>query len=78
VDKIVALIKDLHERLAMTSLTVTHDLDVGLQVSNRVAFLLGGKIIFEGESKDIEQTKDPRLLQFLKGTSGGPIKEMEV
>ncbi len=78
VDKIVALIKDLHAQMKMTSLTVTHDLDVGLQISKRVAFLLGGKIIFEGESKDIEKAQDPRLLQFLKGTSGGPIKEMEV
>ena len=78
VDKIVALIEDLHDRLSITSLTVTHDLDVGLKIANRLAFLLGGKIIFEGENKDIENTKDKRLLQFLKGSSGGPIKEMEV
>jgi len=78
VDKIVALIEDLHDRLSITTLVVTHDLDVGLKIADRLAFLLGGKIIFEGENKDIKKTSDPRLLQFLKGTSGGPIKEMEV
>lgn len=78
VDKIVSLIDDLHKRLAVTSLVVTHDLGVGLKLADRLAFLLGGKIIFEGDKKDLEKSKDKRLIQFLKGSSGGPIKEMEV
>lgn len=78
VDKIVSLIDDLHKRLAVTSLVVTHDLEVGLKLADRLAFLLGGKIIFEGDKKDLEKSKDKRLIQFLKGSSGGPIKEMEV
>ena len=78
VDKIVALIEDLHSRLSITSLVVTHDLTVGLKLADRLAFLLGGKIIFEGDKKDLEKTSDERLLQFLHGSSGGPIKEMEV
>ena len=57
---------------------VTHDLEVGLKLANRLAFLLGGRIIFEGDKKDLEVSKDERLIQFLKGSSGGPIKEMEV
>ncbi len=78
VDKIVSLIEDLHNRLAITSLVVTHDLEVGLKLANRLAFLLGGKIIFEGSKKDLQKSKDKRLIQFLEGSSGGPIKEMEV
>jgi len=78
VDKIVSLIEDLHSRLAITSLVVTHDLEVGLRLANRLAFLLGGKIIFEGNSQDLKRTDDQRLIQFLKGSSGGPIREMEV
>jgi len=78
VDKIVTLIEDLHQRLAITSVVVTHDLEVGLKLADRLAFLLGGRIIFEGDKKDLETTKDQRLIQFLKGTSGGPIREMEV
>ena len=78
VDKIVSLIEDLHNRLAMTSLVVTHDLEVGLKIADRLAFLLGGKIIFEGTKQELDNTKDERVIQFLKGSSAGPIKEMEV
>jgi len=78
VDKIVTLIEDLHQRLAITSVVVTHDLEVGLKLADRLAFLLGGRIIFEGDKKDLGKSKDERLIQFLKGTSGGPIREMEV
>ena len=78
VDKIVSLIEDLHRRLSITSLVVTHDLEVGLKIADHFAFLLGGKIIFEGNKNDLENSNDSRLIQFLKGTSGGPITEMEV
>jgi phospholipid/cholesterol/gamma-HCH transport system ATP-binding protein len=78
VDKIIALIEDLHTRLSITSLVVTHDLDVGLKLADRLAFLLGGKVIFEGDKNDLKMSKDQRLLQFMQGNSGGPIKEMEV
>ncbi len=78
VAKIVSLIEDLHRRLSITSIVVTHDLEVGLKLASRLAFLLGGKIIFEGNKIDLENAKDERLTQFLKGSSGGPIKEMEV
>ncbi|MCF7907386.1 MAG: ATP-binding cassette domain-containing protein [Candidatus Omnitrophica bacterium] len=78
VDKIVSLIEDLHRRLGITSVVVTHDLEVGLRLADRLAFLLGGKIIFEGDKEDLKNSKDDRLIQFLKGSSGGPIQEMEV
>lgn len=78
VDKIVSLIKDLHSRLAVTSIVVTHDLEAGLKLADRVAFLLGGKIIFEGKKEEVENTNDKRLIQFIAGASGGPIREMEV
>ncbi len=57
VDKIVTLIEDLHQRLAITSVVVTHDLEVGLKLADRLAFLLGGRIIFEGDKKDLEKLK---------------------
>ncbi len=78
VDKIVSLIKDLHQRLSITTLVVTHDLDVGLKIVQRCAFLLQGKIIFDGTKKDLKAIKDERVIQFIKGSSAGPINEMEV
>ncbi|MBU1121493.1 MAG: ATP-binding cassette domain-containing protein [Candidatus Omnitrophica bacterium] len=78
VDKVVSLIEDLHKHFSITSLVVTHDLEVGLKLAERLAFLLGGKIIFEGDQQELEETKDARVKQFIKGSSAGPIKEMEV
>jgi ABC-type transporter Mla maintaining outer membrane lipid asymmetry ATPase subunit MlaF len=75
---VVSLIEDLHRRLAITSLVVTHDLEVGLKISERIAFLLGGRIIFQGKKDDLDNINDPRVVQFLHGSSAGPIKEMEV
>lgn len=78
VDKVVSLIEDLHKHFSITSLVVTHDLEVGLKLADRLAFLLGGKIIFEGNKQDLENTADARVKQFIRGSSAGPIKEMEV
>ncbi|OQX80540.1 MAG: ABC transporter ATP-binding protein [Candidatus Omnitrophica bacterium 4484_70.1] len=78
VDKIVSLIEDLHKRFFVTSLVVTHDLNIGLKLADRLAFLLGGRIIFEGNKDDLNNVNDERVIQFLKGSSAGPIKEMEV
>jgi len=78
VDKIVSLIEDLHRKLSTTSIIVTHDLHVGLRLADRLAFLLGGKIIFEGSQKELKDLKDERIIQFMKGSSEGPIKEAEV
>ncbi|MDD5584304.1 MAG: ATP-binding cassette domain-containing protein [Candidatus Omnitrophica bacterium] len=78
VDKVVSLIDDLHRRLGITSLVVTHDLEVGLKLADRLAFLLGGRIIFQGDKSTLNTTTDARVIQFIKGSSAGPIKETEV
>ena len=78
VDKIASLIEDLHRKLSTTSIIVTHDLHVGLKLADRLAFLLGGKIIFEGSQEELKNLKDERIIQFMKGSSEGPIKETEV
>jgi len=78
VDKIVSLIEDLHRKLSTTSIIVTHDLHMGLKLADRLAFLLGGRIIFEGSQEALKNLKDERIIQFMKGSSEGPIKETEV
>ena len=78
VDKIVSLIENLHNQLLVTSVIVTHDLSVGFKLADRLAFLLGGRIIFEGSREELNQSNDERLRQFIQGSSRGPIKDMEV
>jgi phospholipid/cholesterol/gamma-HCH transport system ATP-binding protein len=78
IDKIVSLINDLHDRLSITTIIVTHDLSVGLKIADRFALLLQGRIVFEGRRDQIDNITDERVIQFIKGSASGPIKEMEV
>ena len=78
VDKIVSLIENLHNKFLVTSIIVTHDLNVGMRLADRLAFLLGGRIIFEGTKKELNSLNDERITQFMEGSSKGPIKESEV
>lgn len=78
VDKIVGLIEDLHKKFSVTSIIVTHDLHVGLRLADRLAFLFGGKVIFSGNKEELANLKDDRIIQFMRGSSEGPIKETEV
>ncbi len=65
VDKIVSIIKDLHQRLSVTTLIVTHDLHVGFEVADRCAFIMEGKIIFEGKKEEFYNLDDERIRKFI-------------
>ena len=51
--KILQLLKDLKSRLKLTYLFITHDLSVVANMCERVAVMLGGKIIEKGSIEDI-------------------------
>lgn len=48
--EILVLIQELHNRLRLTTLMVTHDLNSLPQVCTRMAFMKGGRLIWEGEA----------------------------
>lgn len=73
-DVIDQLIRNLQRRLGVTSIVVTHDLSSAFKVGDRIAMLLGGRIIFSGTPDDMRQSADPVVQQFLAGTSEGPIQ----
>ena len=43
-------------------------------VGDRLALLYGGRIVFSGTPEEARQSRDPRMRQFLEGTSEGPIQ----
>jgi phospholipid/cholesterol/gamma-HCH transport system ATP-binding protein len=63
--KINALIRRLQERLGLTSVVVTHDLQSAFFVADRLAFLADGVIRAIGTPAEIRNTSDPRLREFL-------------
>jgi phospholipid/cholesterol/gamma-HCH transport system ATP-binding protein len=67
------LIIDLTERTKTTSIIVTHLMDSAFHVATRMAMLYRGKIIEQGTPEHMRQSKDPVLVQFLNGSTEGPI-----
>lgn len=50
---ILALLKDLNEKLGVTIVVITHEMRVVEQICNRVAVMSGGKIEEEGTVRDV-------------------------
>lgn len=77
-DMINRLIKSLHDRLEVTSIVVTHDLNSAFKIANCVSMLFNGKIIFTGSVEEISKSSDERVRQFIEGRMEGPIGETAV
>jgi len=72
-DIINELIDELHDRLNVTSIVVTHDMKSAYKVADKIAMLYQGKIIAEGTPDEIRYTHDPIVHQFITGAAKGPI-----
>ncbi len=59
------LIRDLQQRLGLTSVVVTHDLASAFFVADRIAFLHEGRIRFCGTPDEARASTDPYLHEFL-------------
>jgi len=76
-DAINDLIIELHNKLKVTSIAVTHDMTSAYKIADRIAMLYNGKIITAGTPDEIKGTKDPIVKQFITGAGKGPITEGE-
>lgn len=56
----------LKKQLNLTSVVVTHDLDLMNRVADQVVFLAEGKVIFFGTPTDLEKSADPFVQEFLE------------
>ena len=73
-DVINHLIRDCVCELGATTLTITHDMTSVRAIADKTALLYQGRIIWQGTSKELEQSDDPFLNQFIKGLAHGPIE----
>ena len=76
------LIMDLSQKLGVTSVVVTHEMDSAFRIADRMAMLDAGKMLKIGPRSEFEalrdgpETGDERLdliRQFIRGDSDGPI-----
>ena len=68
-DLIVSCVKTL----GATALSITHDMASAFKIADRIAMLYQGKIIWLGETKDIRNTGNDYVEQFINGRANGPI-----
>jgi len=69
-DLIASTVKDV----GATALSITHDMASARKISDRIAMLYGGKIIWQGPTADIDKSGNPYVDQFINGRAEGPIK----
>ncbi len=73
-DVINDLIIDSVKKLGASALTITHDMASARKIADRIAMLYQGKIIWQGTVAEMDKTDNPYVLQFVNGSSKGPIK----
>jgi len=74
-DSINELIRSLHDKLKVTSIVVTHDMKSAYHIADKIAMMYKGKIILEGTPREIKESRDPVVHQFINGLARGPITE---
>ena len=62
------LIKELTDKLSVTSIVVTHDMFSVKTVANRVAMINDGKIYFTGTSEELITSDDKIIKEFVRRT----------
>jgi phospholipid/cholesterol/gamma-HCH transport system ATP-binding protein len=76
-DVINDLIVNSVRSLGATALSITHDIASARKIADRVAMIHGGKIIWTGPVGDLDNSGNPYVDQFIRGSAEGPI-QMEV
>lgn len=72
-----ALIKTLQQTLGFTVFMVTHDLDSLHTVCNRVAVLVGGKVVVQGTMDVILASEEPWVRAYFRGARSRVSKKVE-
>src|SRR5262245_37490398 len=84
-DVINELIIRTREQESVTSIVVTHDMKTAQKVADRVVMLYPlsrlendeSQIIFEGTPREINESTDKRVAQFVRGEAGERLMEMQ-
>ena len=68
------LIREIVVEMGVTAITITHDMASARAIGDKIAMIHNGIIQWNGRITDLEKSNDPYLIQFLNGSSNGPIK----
>jgi phospholipid/cholesterol/gamma-HCH transport system ATP-binding protein len=68
------LIRELSDKLGVTSVVVSHDLCSILAIADRIVMLYQGRVLLEGTPDDFHRSDNPIVQQFITGAADGPIE----
>jgi phospholipid/cholesterol/gamma-HCH transport system ATP-binding protein len=75
-DMISELILQMQQRLGITTLTITHDMNSAYKIADRIAMLYEGQIRVFDTPESIRATDDPIVQQFIQGRALGATSGM--
>ncbi len=67
ISRINHLIRNMQRQFGITGVIITHDVKSALEISDRIAFLYNGRIIFEGTVNEAQNTDIEVLNDFILG-----------
>lgn len=67
------LIRNLNKALGSTSILVSHDVHETFAIADYVYFLSQGKIVAQGTPKEMLESADPYVKQFVHAEHDGPV-----
>lgn len=73
-DVINNLIIKSSKSVGATTITITHDINSARKIADKIALLYQGKIIWSGTVREMDDTDNPYVNQFIHGRAEGPIK----
>ncbi len=67
------LIRRLNDALGATSIVVTHDVQESLKIVDYVYFLSEGEVVAQGTPKEVAESTQPFVHQFVHAQADGPV-----
>ena len=68
------LINDLKNKMGLTNVVITHDIQSAFEIADQIVLLHHGRIAAQGTMKEILQNEDPLVRQFVTGSATGPLE----
>jgi len=70
---LVRLIRLLNDALGITSIVVSHDLAETASIADYIYVVGDGQVLGQGTPKELKDSDNPRIRQFMKGDPDGPV-----
>jgi len=70
---ITKLIADLNRVFGLTCIVVTHAVEEAMRIADKIVILYMGRVLAEGTPKEIRESTNPIVQQFITGSPDGPI-----